>query len=331
MTLAAALTLGLAVLAATPPANLPQALEAQRRLVADRPNDAAAQNDLGNLLLLAGDQAGAEEAYRQAVEMAPDHAPYRYNLALLLQETGRPGRALAELRRVAKLAPTNAWAAYQVGALLEAQGRRRAAVEWYGRAFRLNPDLAFPDVNPHVIDSELTAEAMLRGYRSATVDHDPPRIYAEPGRISSLLLPPPSAVEAAPGDPVGGRQPARSAGGTGQARTLPGGATASGGAAAGTPQPRVLREEDLPTGPANQAAPQGAPGYRPPARRGGGTTVVVPGQLGRPDAGRQAPRQPTETPNERVIVPRGGAPYSPDLPSTGSLDTVLYEETERRG
>lgn len=331
MTLAAALTLGLVVLAATPPANLPQALEAQRQLVADRPADAAAHNDLGNLLLLAGDEEGAEAAYRRAIEMAPDHASYHYNLALLLQQTERPRRALEQYRRAAELDPTNAWAAYQVGAIYEARGRNRAAVEWYGRAFRLDPDLAFPDVNPHVIESELTAEAMLHGYRSRGLAHEAPRMYEEPGRISSLLLPPTAvAIEPAPADPIIGQEPDR-AGGVGQAQPLPGAGAVPGRAPAPEPQRRVLREEDLPTGPVNQAAPQGAPGYQPPARRGGGTTVVAPGQPGRPDAGRQAPRRPADAPNERVIVPRGGAPYRPALPSTGSLDTVLYQETERRG
>lgn len=331
MTLAAVLTLGLAVLAATQPANLPQALEAQRRLVADRPGDAAAHNDLGNLLLLAGDEAGAETAYRRAVELAPDGASFHYNLALLLQQTARPRRALDHYLRVVDLDPTNAWAAYQVGALYEARGRNRAAVEWYGRAFAVDPDLAFADVNPHVIESELTAEAMLRGYRSGALEHDAPRIYEEPGRISSLLVTPPTVgVEAAPAAPIAGPQPERVTGGSGQARPPSGAAAVTGTATGSVPQRRVLREEDLPTGPVNQAAPQGAPGYQPPVRRGG-TTVVVPGQVGRPDDGRQAPRQPAETPNERVIVPRGGAPFRPGLPSTGSLDTVLYEETERRG
>lgn len=335
MTLAVALTLGLAVLAATPPTNLPQALEAQRRLVADHPADAAAQNDLGNLLLLAGDEGGAEAAYRRAIELAPDRASFHYNLALLLQQTDRPRRAFAHYRRVVELDPTNAWASYQLGVLNEARGRRGAAIEWYGRAFRLDPDLAFPDVNPHVIESELITEAMLRGYRPGTVEPVAPRIYEEPGRISSLLVTSPQVVvDPVPADPIMGQEPDRTGGGTGQARPLPGGAAAPGTATGVEPQRRVLREEDLPTGPANQAAPQGAPGHQPPSRRGGvvgGTTVGVPAQPGRPDGGRQAPRQPTTPPNERVIVPRDGAPFRPGLPSTGSLDTVLFEETERRG
>ena len=337
-TLAAALTLGLAVLAATPPANLPQALEAQRRLVADRPADAAAQNDLGNLLLLAGDPAGAEAAYERAVELAPENAGYRYNLALLYQQTDRPLRALRQLERSFELDPTNAWAAYQAGAISEARGRRQAAIEWYGRAFRLNPDLAFPDVNPHVIESELTDEAMLRGYRSGLGEPAAPHVYAEPARISSLLVapkPPGVAPAVAPDDPIMGQEPPRTAdpsGGTGQATPLP---AAPAATAPVEPGRRVLTEQDLPGGPVNQAAPQDAPGYRPPTRRGG-SAIAVPGTVGTPDApaapqGRDAPRRPTDTPRQRTIVPRTGAPYTPGLPSTGSLDTVLVNEGERFG
>jgi hypothetical protein len=337
-TLAAALAVGLAVFAATPPTHLPQALEAQRRLVADRPLDAAAQNDLGNLLLLAGDEAGAEAAYERAVELAPDRAAYHYNLALLLQQTDRPGRALEQFERTFELDPSNAWAAYQVGALYEQRERRRAAIEWYGRAFRLDPDLAFPDVNPHVIESELTAEAMIRGYRTGLVDPEAPRIYEEPGRISALLVTPAAVtVDPAPADPMIGQEPDRAgtAGGVGQARPAGGAAATPGAVPGGTVPRRVLTEEDLPAGPANQAAPQGGPAYRPPTRRGGATvggTVGVPGGVAvpTPPAGRAAPRRPTETPNERVIVPRTGGPFRPGLPSTGSLDNELRSDTDRR-
>lgn len=334
-TLAAALSLGLAALAATaPPANLPQALEAQRRLVADHPT-AAAYNDLGNLLVLAGEEEEAEAAYAQAVELDPDTAAYHYNFALLLQQVDRPGDALEHLRAVVEIDPSNAWATYQVGAIHEARDRRSEAIEWYGRAFRLDPDLAFPDVNPHVIESELTAEAMLRGYRAGLVDSAAPRIYQEPGRISALLVTPPAtavatADEPVPTEPILGQEPGRTAG-FGQARPLPGGATAGDAER----EPRVLTEEDLLIGPLNQAAPQDQPSYRPPARgaRGGGTTVVVPGTVGTPDpdAGRDVPRRPIDPPRERVIVPREGAPFRPGLPSTGRLDTLLVEETERIG
>ena len=330
-TFAAASILAMAVLAATPPENLPQALEAQRRLVADHPGDAAAHNDLGNLLLLAGDREGAEAAYREAVELAPDRASYHYNLALLLQQIDQPRRAEHHYRRVVELEPTNAWATYQVGALLEQRGRRRAAIDWYGRAFGLEPDLAFPDVNPHLIESELTAEAMLRGYRSEALAATVPRIYEEPGRISALLMTPevapPTAVAAEPEDALPGGDRAPRTGGVGQARP-PAGGTAS---SAADGESRVLTGEDLLIGPINQAAPPGGEGARQQRPTRGGTTVVVPGTIAQPDAGRNAPRRPAGQPNDRVIAPRDGAPFRPGLPSTGRLDTLLVEETERRG
>ena len=52
-------------------ANLAKTLEVQRRLTAQRPNDPAVFNDLGNLLVLSGQPAEAETAYRRAMELDP--------------------------------------------------------------------------------------------------------------------------------------------------------------------------------------------------------------------------------------------------------------------
>ena len=77
----------IAAVAAVPP-NLSKAIEAQQRLAAERPNDAAVFNDLGNLLLLVPQPDEAEAAYRKAIELDPDKASALYNLGLLLQQRG---------------------------------------------------------------------------------------------------------------------------------------------------------------------------------------------------------------------------------------------------
>src|SRR6185369_12142020 len=100
-----------AALAAAPP-NIGRALESQKRLVAERPNDPAVFNDLGNLFLLAHQPGEAKQAldfYRQVLEAQPEHA----------------------------------WAHYQAGALYEAGGQTSRAVGEYARAFSLDPQLAF--------------------------------------------------------------------------------------------------------------------------------------------------------------------------------------------
>lgn len=324
--LAASLAAGLAVVAATPPANLSQALEAQRRMLAERPGDAGALNDLGNLLVLAGDGPAAEDAYQRAVDAAPGHAPYHYNLGLLLLQRGRLDQALDHFQQVVELTPENAWAVYQVGAVHEKRGRRGAAVEWYGRAFRLDPELAFPDVNPHVIDSELTAEAMLRGYRGAIAEPSAPRYYEEPARISALLV-------RAPAPPVAAGRPA-------QPEAAAAGEPPRGGSGQATPQPgvpaveeeipRVLTDDDLTGGAVNQAAPAGAAAQRAP-----GSARVYPGAVGYPQevAPGEDPqgRPDPAAPGERVN-PRTGRPFRPALPSTGRLEMIFVEPpTERAG
>jgi len=325
--LAAAVAAGaVAVVASTPPANLPQALDVQRRLVAERPGDAAVHNDLGNLLLLAGDPAAAEEAYRRAVELSADVAAYHYNLALLLQQRGALRQARGEYLEVLRLQPQNAWAHYHLGTIAEQRGQERRAIERYGEALRLDPHLAFPDVNPAVIESELLTEAMLHGYRERAARPQAPRVYADPGRITALLLPAPApapdvAVEVEPvpvedAGPVGARA----------VETGPGG-TRGAGSASLVP-PRTLSEEDLGAGPVNQAAPgaDGGTRYRPPARERSGSQVRTWNQPGVAAPGpAETPEGRPPGPAQRQIVPRG-QDLVPTLSSTGRLEMYLRGE-----
>jgi tetratricopeptide (TPR) repeat protein len=186
---ASCLALALASFAASPP-RLQQALSAQRDLIVAEPHNAEALNDFGNLLVLAGQTEAAKEAYRRALEVEPSMITARYNLALLHQERGELSAAYQELNRILAQVPDHAWAWYQVGVVQELRGRQRPAVSAYLRAFQLDPQLTFPDVNPQIIDSKLTGKALLRldAGRSSAVEA--PRGYAQPARVAELLLPP---------------------------------------------------------------------------------------------------------------------------------------------
>jgi len=349
MLLALSLLAGLVSLAAGPvPNNLPRVLEQQRLLVRVHPADPAAWNDLGNLLLLAGDREAAEEAYSRAVELAPQRPSFRYNLALLLQETGRAKPAAEEYRRVLEIDPDNAWAHYQLGAILEHQGRDAKAVEQYGRAFRLDPSLAFPDVNPSVIASHLTTEAMLRGYRSGLEQAPAPRVYQEPKRIARALVSaePMLAPEDMPDGDAMALETPQPDGGEDAADGAADGGTETGN---GGPR-RVLDSQDLSDRPANQATPAGRAGYRPPVQSGSGATGRMPSPVrtsrpqqdaagrsgntvqggtvlgGNVQGGRAAPQDPSDVrigtpqdPRRRLDVPR--PPIA--VGSTGRLEMVL--------
>jgi Tfp pilus assembly protein PilF len=303
----------LAAVAAVPP-NLAKAIEAQQRLAAERPGDAAVFNDLGNLLLLVPRPAEAEAAYRKAVEIDPHKVSALYNLGLLLQRRRELREATDLYQRVLDEEPGHAWAHYQLGTIHEVRGQESRAVESYARAFALDPQLAFPEVNPHVVENKLLTQAMLRAYRSDLAPPQAPNIYDDPARISALLeprlMPAPRDQTAAqrPGEPAG-RQPA------GQGAT-------------------VLREGDLDRGnPAGQAVPQGG------APRGVGVPITrtTPRSLRewtRPEPTPEELPEGMPVPDEEqpvITPPPGGVYYRPGVQSTGRLSLQVVPEGRRTG
>lgn len=341
--LIAAAAVALATYAAGTPDNLPRALAAQRALVAERPADAAAWNDLGNLLVLSGMDDQALDAYERAVELAPQSAALHFNLALLLQQRDEMRRSLQHYKRVVEIEPTNAWAHFQIGVIREARGEDSKAIERYARALALDASLAFPDVNPQVIESDLLTEAMLRGYRPGPLRPQAPRVYQEPGRITDLLLADSAAGEVEGGSGQVVQSPEEALEEAAEAAAMAEAESPRPSAAAQQATPaapgaddnrRVLRESDLDDRPINQASPQQRGGYRPPTPNNSRTPSTVrtwrPTQPGQPAAGQPATAQP----NDRRPT---GAPIDPLSPalrerrtpvpvdSTGRLEVVLED------
>jgi tetratricopeptide (TPR) repeat protein len=163
VSLALVAAFALAAVAAVP-GNLNRAIESQKKLAVERPQDPAVLNDLGNLLLLADQPAQAEEAYRKALELDPDKVTALFNLALLQQQRGERREALSLYKKVVALQPGHAWAHYQIGTLYESWDEESKAVAEYARAFELDPQLAFKEVNPHIVENKLVTQAMIRAY-----------------------------------------------------------------------------------------------------------------------------------------------------------------------
>lgn len=182
--LSAVLTTG-----AAPPANLQEALQAQRSLVDQNPSDAAQLNDLGNLLALAMDMEGAEDAYRRALVIEPGSTTTLYNLALVLQEQDEGKEARQTLISLLEINPDHAWGHYQLGTLYANRNNRSKALDHYERAFALDRTLVDPKVNPHIVENRLVTEALLEVYVSQSPSTQAPRLYREPGNVADLLLP----------------------------------------------------------------------------------------------------------------------------------------------
>lgn len=323
LTLACGTMAVVAALAAVPP-NLGKAIEVQRRLTNERPQDAAVYNDLGNLLVLAGQPDEAETAYRKAVELAPDKVSALFNLGLLQQQRGERREALRLFQQVLELQPNHAWAWYQIGALHESWEQEGRAIEAYAEAFRIDPQLTFPEVNPHVVENKLVTRAMLRAYQEGYSMPQAPTMYDEPARIVGLLVPRPASQPAAAEQD----QTAAEAPQGGQARP------AAPGVATGRPgQPNVIREGDLDRRSTGQASPQGRrsmPGSRPstPMPRGLRTW-----ERPEPTTIEEQPvyEEGGGDPGQVITPPPGGVYYRPGLQSTGRLNLQLLKDRDSRG
>jgi len=308
-TLGFALGLALAgatsALAATP-LHLDKAIATQRELVAAKPDDAALASDLGNLLAVAGDDAGAEEQLRRAIRIDPKFASAHFNLARLLETEGRTRAALAEYKTTLRLAPGNAWAQYQIGGIYQRRGWDFFAVRRFGRAFALDPRLADPAFNPGVLDNPLATKAMLYGYGHFPARALPPAEYADRARIAQILLEPPSPP-AAPGAPAADTQePAPPS--THEAQEM-----------AAPHESKVLSERDLSgMGAANQLS-SGRGGAVAP---GAGVKPGVAGRYGavgraRSGEATEGPRPTTQAGTSRVGTVAPGASGTGAMPVTG--------------
>lgn len=352
---ALAVVVAIAATAAVPP-NLASTIEAQRQLATERPDDAAVFNDLGNLLMIVPQPAEAEEAYRKAIELDPDKTSALYNLGLLLQQRGELREAMKHLRHTVELEPGHAWAQYQIGAIQERWGQQSRAVDSYARAFALDPQLAFPEVNPHIVENKLLTESMMRAYKNDFAPAQVPRVYDDPNRIATMLVPPPGspatpANAQAEKDPMAGKtQKPGTQGQQGQTapgQNAPGQTTGrqpgTPGVTIGRPAPgqqqggaTVLRERDLDrSNPAGQAQPQGA-------QRGGYPAQPPRGlrEWNRPEPTIQEVPQGVEEnydegvqPAPVITPPPGGVYYRPGVQSTGRLSLKIVPERRaaRRG
>jgi Tfp pilus assembly protein PilF len=309
----------IAAIAAVPPKNLNKAIEAQRRLVAEHPQDPGVYNDLGNLLLLVPKAADAEAAYRKAIELDPNKASALFNLGLLLQQRGELREAEDLYQRTIKADSNHAWAFYQLGTIQEARHQKSKAIDSYARAFALDPQLAFPEVNPHIVDNKLVTEAMLRAYRNDNgTNPQVPKMYDDGARIASMLVPAPQRPDETR-DQMATGQPAPGATSGHQPMMAPKTAGAAGTAPGGT----VIREQDL-------RAPAGGPG----AARGGVGVGGRPAPIGQGQQGVRQWNRPEPTvqevpgggdedgaqPAPSLAPPPSGVYYRPGVQSTGRLN-----------
>jgi hypothetical protein len=333
---------GSGLFAAVPHAGLERALAAQRTLVEERPADATVREDLGSLLVLAGDFAGAEAAFREAVALAPASATAHFQLGGILEKLGHEKKALKEYKTAIELDPDFAWAHYEAGSIYDRRGSDNQAKRSYARALGLDPSLADPEVNPHILENRWATSAMILAYRDYTPETSAPPTFHEPGRIAGLIIERPHEDQLAEEE-----QEAPDEGGEsgGYARVTGGGADHEAGAMTaeeGSEEPeKVLTSRDLDTGSkAGQVVGGAAVGGVPAVGniRGSKAGADSAAERARAREAARAASRPARTTPGGVSIPQnpmfppgtpsgtaGGGNFTPAPESTGRIDVRLEE------
>ncbi|MCL6565678.1 MAG: tetratricopeptide repeat protein [Acidobacteriia bacterium] len=113
------------------------AVQALRRFLAEEPDDAHAQFQLGYALTALGEREPARAAYERAVALKDDFAEAHLHLGLLLLDAD-PAAAVPHLARASALLTDAAQPRYLWGLALERSGQMEPAVARYREAIRLD-------------------------------------------------------------------------------------------------------------------------------------------------------------------------------------------------
>jgi len=109
------------------------------KAVEKNPNDADAQNNLGQALIRLGRVAEAVAHLERAVAIAPDTWAYRFNLGKAVGQLGQWDRSVAEYRQALKAFPSDYATQYNLALALYKKGDASSAIPEFEKAIGLAP------------------------------------------------------------------------------------------------------------------------------------------------------------------------------------------------
>jgi tetratricopeptide (TPR) repeat protein len=126
------------------PGRLPDAVAQFEAAVRDHPESALAHYNLANDLYEAGRVPEALAQYEEALRIDPNDAEAHNNLgsALLISRPGQLTEAMGHFEKALGISPNYADAHYNFGIALDRAGRKSEAIAQYEEALRLKPDYA---------------------------------------------------------------------------------------------------------------------------------------------------------------------------------------------
>jgi tetratricopeptide (TPR) repeat protein len=111
-----------------------------RATLADNPRCWMAHNNLGAMMVQAGQYDSAVSHLTESLQLHPGVQQAEYNLGLALFRTGRPAEAIPHYEAALRLQPNDADTLSRIGDALMRLSRTPEAMQSYAAALRLNPD-----------------------------------------------------------------------------------------------------------------------------------------------------------------------------------------------
>ncbi len=115
-------------------------LNSCKKRVADHPDDAEAQNDLGWAWRQNGDLKNAETCLRQSIKLNPNLGYSHSNLSVVLLDAGQKAEALTEAQKAVAIDAKQAIYHSVLGNALSANGDTKTAINEYKAALAIRPD-----------------------------------------------------------------------------------------------------------------------------------------------------------------------------------------------
>ena len=126
---------------------IPDATREYEQAVAIQPEDATANNALGEVLLLADRREDAVRRFQTAVKAKPDYFDAHYNLGIALAGKDDFAGAAEQFREAVRINPEDADAHANLGAALAGLGQTAEARQHFERALEINPTHALAREN----------------------------------------------------------------------------------------------------------------------------------------------------------------------------------------
>jgi Flp pilus assembly protein TadD len=120
-----------------------EAIACYRHALAQRPDCAELENNLGVVLEAQGNLDGAVSAYIRALTLKPEYAEARFNLGNVEWKRGNLQAAADIYRQVLAANPTQVEALCNLGSILHDQGGFDSALDCYQHALDIQPDSAY--------------------------------------------------------------------------------------------------------------------------------------------------------------------------------------------